>query len=385
MKILHFLEGFSNLTETFVYDQIIELKRLNTHEIFVLTLNRLNEKSRPFVPVHVVPHVPKIHPERLWARICFELNASSNGEEYQRIVQRRIANHLRKNAPDLIHAHFGTAGILLEPIAKEYGIPLITSFYGYDVPQLTEDTKIKRRYASLFQTLTYAIVLSKEMGSRLTDLGCQARKIKIIHLAKNMSHFTYRPPRLPISKWITVGRLTEKKGHFDCIEAFAHATKEQPDTLHIIGDGELHDELAKFIVAHKLQSKVFLLGSRPSHDIPHIMQASDAFILCSKSAANGDSEGTPTVLLEAQAMGLPCVTTTHAGIPETIPLESHWLLAQPGDIEGLAINIQKLQHLSFQDLNIITTRGRLMMEKEFNLSTEAKKLSNIYSLVIRTL
>jgi glycosyltransferase involved in cell wall biosynthesis len=113
------------------------------------------------------------------------------------------------------------------------------------------------------------------------------------------------------------------------------------------------------------------------------MEKADAFVLPSKTASTGDREGTPTVLVEAQASGLPCIATEHAGIPEMIPEANQDLLLPEGDPDALADRLRKLMALSVEELGKIAERGRGKVEADFCLSSEVEKLKNIYWDVIQ--
>ena len=92
-------------------------------------------------------------------------------------------------------------------------------------------------------------------------------------------------------------------------------------------------------------------------------------------------EGTPTVLIEAQATGLPCITTTHAGIPETIPETNHRFLAPEGDVDALTDCLIGLLNQSPDEILTIARRGRDHVEQEFHLSSEVKKLRSLYRTI----
>jgi colanic acid/amylovoran biosynthesis glycosyltransferase len=82
--------------------------------------------------------------------------------------------------------------------------------------------------------------------------------------------------------------------------------------------------------------------------------------------------------MEAQALGLPCVSTRHSGIPEVLPEENHWLLAEEGNIDQIADCIRKLTACSTEQLETISRAGRDKVESDFNLALEVKKLIEVY-------
>ena len=101
---------------------------------------------------------------------------------------------------------------------------------------------------------------------------------------------------------ISVGRLTEQKNHRLLIEAFAEITDEFPlENLYIYGEGPLRKELEQFIKEKKLENRVFLPGE--CENIEDKLADAKVFVLSS------DYEGMPNALMEAMAVGLPCIST----------------------------------------------------------------------------
>jgi colanic acid/amylovoran biosynthesis glycosyltransferase len=378
MRIAHITDSFSPLSETFIYDYITELERSSSVENHVVTFSRQNIKDRPFENVHLAPLPSRWHPERAWEKVKQHLHLTEANDSHLNICRRRILPNLKCLNPDVIHAHFGPIGVMIAPIAEALGIPLVTTFYGYDISSLPRDLAWRKRYQNLFRSLASATVLSQDMRQRLIEVGASAEKIRIVHLAKRLEDYTYGKARGPIKTWVSVGRLVEKKGHLDCIKAFDRVCKDKDYVLCVIGEGEDLPVLKEYVRQNGLCGQVKILGSRPHLEVKQLMAKSDAFILCSKTAGSGDSEGTPTVLMEAQALGLPCVSTRHSGIPEVLPEENHWLLAEEGNIDQIADCIRKLTACSTEQLETISRAGRDKVESDFNLALEVKKLIEVY-------
>lgn len=381
MRVAHICWAFSPLSETFIYDQIVELEAQGV-ECHVITTQRDNEESRPFPKVHILSSRWSLR--RLCDRISVSLGRLDCNHYVWSYLQPELEHRLREIKPDIIHAHFGPLGTFALPAAISLNIPLIVSFYGYDASILPQDQSWRARLQDTFIQASSIVALSEIMKRQLEQLGSNPARTHIVHLGKKLDEFHYNCwNNRPIKKWISVGRLTEKKGHLDCIRAFHKIASSDPSlTLTIIGEGKERKRIENLIDRLEIQDQVHIAGALSNAETCQLMRASDAFILCSKTASDGDNEGTPTVLLEAQALGLPCVSTTHSGIPEIIPTENHWLLAGEGDIDGLAERMRSLIRQPAEKVSQITLAGRKMIERHFNICHVAATLQNIYTYAL---
>lgn len=128
------------------------------------------------------------------------------------------------------------------------------------------------------------------------------QKSVVIHNSVNIPQEQYPLPKIREKRIVNVGRLHPQKNQHLLIEAFAKIASEFPDyTLDIYGDGTLRDELLKQLDDLSLSPRVHLLASC-NNVWQHIYTAS-LFVLTS------DYEGMPNALMEAMALGLPCIST----------------------------------------------------------------------------
>lgn len=126
-------------------------------------------------------------------------------------------------------------------------------------------------------------------------------KSRIIYNAvKPEFYITERTPQR--AEFVTCGRLENQKNHAFLIHAFAEVVKVTPKAvLKIYGEGSLRKQLTDLVESLGLQKNVFLPGA--SSDVPAILKTASVFVLSS------DFEGMPNALMEAMAMGIPCVST----------------------------------------------------------------------------
>lgn len=127
------------------------------------------------------------------------------------------------------------------------------------------------------------------------------KKSAIIHNAVKPEF--YQVQRTPVlGEIVTCGRLEPQKNHALLIDAFAHVAKRNPEAiLKIYGEGSLHSALEQQISEKGLQGKVLLMGV--TNNVANALRTASLFVLSS------DYEGMPNALMEAMAVGIPCVST----------------------------------------------------------------------------
>lgn len=382
MRVLHFCRAFSPLSETFIYDYVTELERQDI-ENHVVTRNHVNAESRPFPRVTEVDWPNRWHPRRLLRRALVPFGSETPRTSAWPLMQDRLREQIESVQPDVIHAHFGPEGVLIAPAAIHFGIPIVVTFYGYDVSQLFEHSFWRDRYQTLWTQADAVTTLSQTMRDAVKSVGCPGEKAHVIHLSRDLSVLPFTPPRGgPVRNLVSVGRLVDKKGHDNAIEVVHCSRQRGIDVrLDVYGGGKRHDTLTSRVDALGLNAHITFHGSVSNDAVLQAMQEADAFLLCSKTAPNGDQEGTPTVLVEAQAIGLPCITTRHAGIPEMIPESNHRFLAPEGDVDAIADTLVDLASLSLHERQAIAERGRRYVEDAFNLKKEVESLRDLYASI----
>jgi colanic acid/amylovoran biosynthesis glycosyltransferase len=126
-----------------------------------------------------------------------------------------------------------------------------------------------------------------------------------------------------------------------------------------------------------LEDRVELLGPRPQSELVRLVQ--DAAVLAAPCVvgADGNRDGLPTVLLEAMALGTPCVSTDVTGIPEVIRGGETGLMVSQRDPAALAESVGRL--LEEPDLRArLAERARRLVEAEFDVNRNAAQLRELF-------
>jgi colanic acid/amylovoran biosynthesis glycosyltransferase len=170
----------------------------------------------------------------------------------------------------------------------------------------------------------------------------------------------------------------QKKGIEYAIRAVAKARERHPENRYeIIGDGPLRGALEKLVAELGLKESVILHGTKDSEFIRQRMAKAHVLILASVTADNGDQEGTPVTLMEAQASGLPVLSTRHSGIPEVVLDGKSGFLVPERDVEALAERLAFLvEHPEV--CRELGACGRKHIEAQFDLRQLNRDLVRIY-------
>jgi colanic acid/amylovoran biosynthesis glycosyltransferase len=289
----------------------------------------------------------------------------------------RLRAVLTRVRPDLVHAHFGGDGWLISRTAQQAGVPLIVTVHGHDVTRQPlspglHGLRYRRNLRSVFDRAALVIAVSEVIRDRAEACGADPAKIRV--------HYTgvAVPPAVPMvpKRWDVafVGRFVAKKGVDDLLAALSRLTGPRPRAV-LIGDGPLLPEMRA--LAEHLDVDATFLGSLPPESVQRHLAESRILAAPSRTAPDGDTEGLPTTILEAAALGLPVVATRHSGIPEAVLDGRTGLLTAEADPPALAASLSRL--LGDTDLrHRMGAQARDHVSTHFNLRTQTLRLESLY-------
>lgn len=287
---------------------------------------------------------------------------------------------LKAHQIDVILVEYGHHAYRLLPLLEICGIPFVVHFHGFDA---SADEVIKQcdHYHSVFERASKIIAVSKVMGQKLLDLGCPEDKILYNTYGPNPD-FESVKAQLSKQQFIAMGRFTEKKAPYYTILAFKKVLEFFPEVkLLMAGDGDLLSTCQNLVRYYKLEKHVMFLGVVTPEEFRELLSESLAFVQHSITAANGDMEGTPVVILEASASGLPVISTHHAGIPEVILHEETGLLCEEHDVDAMAENMLKL--LRDRDYAMqLGRRGKERIKNSFSMGQHISLLQETLENVV---
>ena len=319
-------------------------------ETFVLTQAVALERYRPvFCGLTDVAHsLPVLRPIRLTGHGA--LFARYRIEAYRRLHWAPgFHRSVRRAHPALIHSHFAVDGTDALGIQKDLHLPMVVTLHGFDVSTSDENFARNRsgrlflsRRQQLWQTVSHFVCVSKAIREIALRAGYPEQKLIVRYIGIDCEKFVAAPASNREENLILfVGRLVEKKGCEYLIRAVAQLRERRRDArLVIIGDGRLRAELERLAV--NLQVPAEFLGVRSPEEVRGWMQRARVLSNPSVTAANGDTEGLPMVFAEAQATGLPVVSTLHSGIPEGVLDGETGLLARERSVEELTSHLERM-------------------------------------------
>ncbi len=296
---------------------------------------------------------------------------------------------MRQVQPNILHAHWlipqGTIAVLAKHVRR---IPVVVTVHGGDVFALkgTILGKIKRftlRRSDAWTSNTRA-------SSDAVGDGAAVPRPQIIPMGVDIERFAsgnrnrWREGLGPNENVVLfVGRLVEKKGVDDLIQAFSllPADIQATSRLWLVGGGEQEPALRIQSRRLRISDKVQFWGKIPNNELPDFYAAADLFVGPSVMAASGDTEGQGVVFLEAFAARLCVLATRIGGISEVVQDSRTGVLIDPRNPNQLAASIESL--LRNQKLRSrLTSNADKRVRKHYRWTNIAMEFENLYNRVL---
>jgi glycosyltransferase involved in cell wall biosynthesis len=355
------LKGYPRLSETFIAQEILALERRGL-DIRLISLRHPTERDAHPVhaeiraPVNYLPEYLHAEPARVWRgwRAARRLPGYRNAHAAWRADLKRdpTRNRLRRFgqacvlAAELpgdiarLHFHFlHTPASVTRYAAMMRGLPWSGSAHAKDI-WTTPGWEIREKLAEA----DWVVTCTASGAAHLQSLAPAPARVALQYHGLDLSRFTAAPRRAADPATVTilsVGRAVAKKGYDDLIDALGRLRTDRDWRLIHIGGGPLLDMLKRRAEAAGIAARINWQGARPQPDVLAALRCADLFVLASKIAPDGDRDGLPNVLMEAQSQGLCTVATSVSAIPELIRDGETGILVPPGDPDALAAALDR--------------------------------------------
>ena len=398
------LKGYPRLSETFIAQEIRALEKRGL-DIRLYSLRHPTDKERH--PVHAeitapVVYLPEyLHHEparvaRAWAalrrapgyaaaRRCWlrDLRRERSHNRVRRFGQAVVLAH--ELAPDIthLHAHFlHTPASVTRYAALIRGLSWSCSAHAKDIwtsPRWEKSEKLA--------DCAWAVTCTRANVEHLSALAPEGR-VQLSYHGLDLARFPPLPERRPARNGSTtddpvvilsVGRAVEKKGHDDLLAALARLPVGLHWRFELIGGGPLQGRLKTQAERLGIAPRCVFHGAVAQAAVLNAYRRADLFALMSRQAGDGDRDGLPNVLMEAQSQALAVVATEISAIPELIAPEQNGLLVAPGDIDGAAAALERLiRDAALRDR--LGNAGRHIVQDKFALEPCIESLARRFGL-----
>jgi len=394
-RIAVIVKGYPRLSETFIAQEILSLEKAG-FDLQIVSLRHPTDKKRH--PVHNeisarVNHLPEyLHQEpvrvlRAWWKVRLLPGYKKARKIWLRDLMRdKTLNRIRRFGQALVlaaelgddftwlYGHFiHTPGSVTRYGGTIRDLPWSYSAHAKDI-WTSPDWELSEKLADAQWTVT----CTAGGADHLKNLSPDAEKVHLVYHGLNLERFSL-PDKAVQSRdgsekenplrIVSVGRAVEKKGLDILLDALAGLPKELHWRWVHIGGGPLLDNLKKQGERLGLSDRLNFMGSLSQKEVLETYRSSDLFVLPCRIAADGDRDGLPNVIVEAQSQKLACISTPISGIPELIEDGANGLLVEPDRPELLAkaiINLAKDPALRAR----FGEEGRKRVEQGFDAANE---------------
>jgi colanic acid/amylovoran biosynthesis glycosyltransferase len=368
-EVAVFRHNLFRISEVFISEQARHLRRY--HPLF---LGRLRHGPQP--PGMDALAMGDLYPHMALPMAGWQM-ASRSIAPYERLLAGR--------RPALIHAHFGIEGAYALPLAEKLGVPLVTTFHGFDATLSTAGFFASPAWAwypllrqGLMRRGNLFLCVSEFIRERLLAQGFPPEQTHVHYMGVDCDFIASRAPEEEEAVILHVARLVEMKGTEVLIRAFAALAPTHPQArLVIIGDGALRKRLERQAKESGVAGRVEFLGALPHASVLSWMRRASLLALPSVRTPSGRVEGLGMVVLEAAATGVPAIGSDMGGIRETIVNGETGFLVPERDTAALAARMGEL--LADKELRrrMGEAARRRALEK-FNIVRQTAALETLY-------
>jgi len=365
-RIAVVVKGYPRLSETFIAQEILGLEQRGIeilivalrkpYDPFIHDLHRQISAEVMYLPEYVKDDPARVARARRWAEkqptyaaakslLDADLKRAPGNDRKRRFAQGCVFAHELPEDITWIHTHY-----LHTPCsAARYAAHLSGRGWSFSAHAKDIWTSPEWDLRTKLDDAAWGVTCTKVNADHLKGLCQQPDKVELVYHGLDFCGFPM-PGDTPSTRdgsgapveLVSVGRAVEKKGYDDLLTALANLPADLNWHFTHIGGGELSDTLKSMADNLGLSGRITWKGAQPREEVIKACQAADLFVLPSKLAKSGDRDGLPNVLMEAQSIGLCCLSTRVSAIPELIEDGRTGRLVPPGDAKALGGALEDL-------------------------------------------
>lgn len=366
--IVVILKGYPRLSETFIAQELLGLEKAG----FKLTLVSMRHPTDPHVhpvnneisaPVNYLPEYLHQELSRVfssWRRVRKMPGYSAARKQFFKDLKRDFSpNRFRRFGQALVlaaekpgdvthyHAHFlhtpASVAFYASLISQ---IPYTCSAHAKDI-WTSSDADLKDK----LNTAHWVVTCTRNGWKHLQNLADDPARVHLSYHGLDLSRFA-TPGQSHSSRdgsqssdpvvMVTVARAVEKKGLDTLMQALALLPAQLNWQWVHIGSGDLVPVLQSQAKKLGIEDKLSWRGALAQTQVIEQYRKSDLFVLACRIARDGDRDGLPNVIVEAQSQALPVVSTTVSGVPELVENSVNGLLVKPDNPKQLSEALRQL-------------------------------------------
>jgi len=301
---------------------------------------------------------------------------------YELALAEKIVRVVLKNEIKIIHAHygilFGHAAAIARSILQSlnYKVKLIITFHGSDVLgfDLEKPGKIVPKHLNtwIIDSADEITVASNNLSSHIQNIYGVKRQFYVVPNFIDTSRFSRVSRRITKPKLIHISNFRKVKQPIIVIKIFKEVLKKHPeDELQMLGDGPERPLTEKFVKNNNIPNVKFRGIINSEKDIAGYLQKAHLLLLPSLY------ENFPLAALEAQACGVPVISSNVGGIPEVIIDKKTGYLSEPRNIKRFVKNAESLLKNEYKWKKF--SRDSQINARRYDSDKVIKQYLNIYN------
>ncbi|MFY0613492.1 MAG: glycosyltransferase family 4 protein [Hyphomicrobiaceae bacterium] len=363
------LKGYPRLSETFIAQELRGLERLGFSLRFVSLRHPTDRSTHPIhdeieAPVSYLPEYLHQEPWRVLKGVAKVIGRPgfwrAAGQWIRDLVRDRTRSRVRRfgqacvMAAELpadvtrLYAHFiHTPAAVTGYASLMTGKPWSCSAHAKDI-WTSPDWELNQNLGAA----DWVATCTKFGWQHLQGLADNPARVHLIYHGLDLTRFPEPPLHAQMARdgsttdmairLLSVGRAVDKKGFDVLLAALAQLPTELHWTWTLIGGGGKLESLQDQAQRLGIADRITWLGARAQSEVLTAYREADLFVLPCRITADGDRDGLPNVLVEAQSQRLACISTPISGIPELIVDGETGVLVPSEDADALAKAVESL-------------------------------------------